>query len=76
MEEKDRKSSQILSIDNESYEIDKLPKEIQELIQGLKAADAQVKMQEDNLKLLIIARKTMTENLRQKLDIFKNGNQK
>ncbi len=76
MDEKDRKSNQILSIDNERYEIDKLPKEIQELIQGLKVADAQVKMQEDNLKLLIIARKTMTENLRQKIDIFKNDNQK
>ena len=33
MDEKDRKSNQILSIDNERYEIDKLPKEIQELIE-------------------------------------------
>ena len=70
----EEKPGQILSFENERYEIDKLPDEIKELIQGLKIADSQVKMQEDNLKLLIIARRTMTRNLKQKLDNLKIEN--
>ena len=71
MTEEERESGQILSFENERYEIDKLPNDIKELIQGLKVADTQVKMQEDNLKLLIIARKTMIGNLKRKLDNLK-----
>ena len=71
MIEEEKKSGQILSFENERYEIDKLPSEIKELIEGLKVADTQVKMQEDNLRLLIIARKTMIENLKRKLEKIK-----
>ncbi len=76
MTEKERIPSQFISFDNKRYEIDKLPNEIKDMIQGLKVADTQVKMQEDDLKLLIIARQTMTENLRYKLDKLEYDNQK
>ena len=57
----------ILSFENKKYEINKLPDDSKKLIQGIQIADAQIQMQEDNLKLLVIARKSLGLQLKEQL---------
>ena len=57
----------ILTFDGKRYEVKTLPKEIQELVRGMQIADAQLRMQEDNLKILAIGRQSLAMQLQTKL---------
>jgi len=57
----------ILDFDGKKYDITTLPDDVKEIIKGLQIADTQFKMQQDNLKLIDIGRKTLGSQLSQKL---------
>ncbi len=58
----------ILTFEDKKYDIKTLPKEIQELIKGLQVADAQLRMQEDTLKVLAVGRQHLAMQLKSKLE--------
>ena len=57
----------VLTFEGEKYNINDLSNDAKELIKGLQIAEAQLKMHEDTLKLLKIGRKTLANELRDKL---------
>ena len=61
------KKSAILDFNGKKYDISTLPDDAKEIIKGLQIADTQFKMQQDNLKLIDISRKTLGAQLNQKL---------
>ena len=68
MENKNLDSSQSkIKIDDNEYFIDNLP-EGKQLINGLKAADIQLRMYEDTLKLISISKSKLVEDLRKILE--------
>ena len=58
----------ILTFEDKKYDIKTLPKEIQEIIKGLQVADAQLRMQEDTLKVLAVGRQHLAMQLKSKLE--------
>ena len=69
MEEKiEKKSKQKLKFDDSEYFLDDLPKEANQLVIGLRTADAQTKMYEDTLKLIALGKNKMVEDLKIILD--------
>tara|TARA_Y100001978_G_C23307239_1_gene252154 strand:+ start:205 stop:432 length:228 start_codon:yes stop_codon:yes gene_type:complete len=62
------KKRPILNIDNAEYDLDSLPEEGKGLVNGLRAADAQLKMYQDTLKLINIGRMKMLEDLKKILE--------
>lgn len=69
MENKNLESSQSkIKIDDNEYLIDNLPEEAKQIINGLKAADIQLRMNEDTLKLLSISRTKLIEDLKKILE--------
>ncbi len=61
------KKSSILDFNGKKYDMDTLPDDVKEIIKGLQIADTQFKLQQDNLKLIDISRKTLGAQLNQKL---------
>ena len=61
------KKSAILDFNGKKYDINTVPDDAKEIIKGLQIADTQFKMQQDNLKLIDISRKTLGAQLNQKL---------
>ena len=57
----------VLTFDGKKYLINELSNDIKESIKGLQIAETQIKMHEDTLKLLSISRKTLADQLRDKL---------
>ena len=57
----------VLTFDGKKYLINDLSSDIKESIKGLQIAETQLKMHEDTLKLLTISRKTLANQLREKL---------
>ena len=60
-------SNPVLTFEGKKYIINELPNEIKDSIKGLQIAETQLKMHEDTLKLLSISRKTLANQLREKL---------
>ena len=60
-------SNPVLTFEGEQYNINDLSNDTKEIIKGLQVAEAQLKMHEDTLKLLRIGRKTLANELREKL---------
>ena len=58
------KNRPILNIDDSEYYIDSLPEEGKGLVNGLRTADAQLKMYEDTLKMINIGKVKMLEDLK------------
>ena len=58
----------VLTFEGKKYVIDDLPDEVKEIIKTLQIADAQLKLHEDNLKLISLARKSLSNSLRNKLE--------
>ena len=58
----------ILTFEDKKYDIKTLPKEIKEIIKGLQVADAQLRMQEDTLKVLAVGRQHLAMQLKSKLE--------
>ena len=57
----------LLTFEGKKYLINDLSNDIKESIKGLQIAETQLKMHEDTLKLLTISRKTLANQLREKL---------
>ena len=62
-----KSDSTILNIDGKNYDINSLSEDSKKLIEGLNIANAQVRMQEDSLKLLILGRNSLINNLKNTL---------
>ena len=60
-------SEPILSFDDKKYEINSLPKEVQELVRGMQVADTQLRMYEDTLKVLAFGRNSIAMQLKEGL---------
>lgn len=58
----------VLNFNGEKYDINTLPEKAKDLLKAAKVADNQIKIQEDNLKLITIARQTITAQLQKELD--------
>ncbi len=56
-----------LTFEGKKYFINELSQDIKESIKGLQIAETQIKMHEDTLKLLSISRKSIANQLREKL---------
>ena len=57
-----------LKFNDSEYFLDDLPKEANQLLMGLRTADAQTKMYEDTLKLIAVGKNKMVEELKVILD--------
>ena len=57
----------VLTFEGKKYLINELSNDIKESIKGLQIAETQLKMHEDTLKLLSISRKSLANQLREKL---------
>ena len=57
----------VLTFEGKKYLINELSDEIKESLKVLQIAETQLKMHEDTLKLLAISRKTLANQLREKL---------
>tara|TARA_Y100000589_G_scaffold318097_1_gene345040 strand:+ start:315 stop:536 length:222 start_codon:yes stop_codon:yes gene_type:complete len=60
----------LLTFEGKKYFIDELPEEVKEILKSLQIADAQLKLHEDNLKLISLGRESLTNSLRKKLEIL------
>ena len=60
-------NSPILTFEGKKYNVNDLSNDTKEIIKGLQIAETQLKMHEDTLKLLSIARKSLANQLREKL---------
>ena len=58
----------VLTFEGKKYYIDELSDEVKGIIKSLQIADAQVKMHEDTLRLLLIGKNTITNDLRKRLE--------
>ncbi len=58
----------VLTFEGKKYVIDDLPEEVKEILKSLQIADAQLKLHEDNLKLISLGRNSLTDSLRNKLE--------
>ncbi len=58
----------VLTFEDKKYDLNNLPKDVQELIKGLQVADAQLRMQEDTLKVLAVGRQHLAMQLKSKLE--------
>ena len=59
--------SPLLTFEGKKYNINDLSNDTKEIIKGLQIAETQLKMHEDTLKLLSIGRKSLANQLREKL---------
>ena len=57
-----------LKFNDSEYFLDDLPKEANQLVMGLRTADAQTKMYEDTLKLIAVGKNKMVQDLKMILD--------
>ncbi len=60
-------NSPVLTFEGNKYNINDLSTDTKEIIKGLQIAETQLKMHEDTLKLLSIGRKSLANQLREKL---------
>tara|TARA_Y100000589_G_C27074663_1_gene596934 strand:+ start:791 stop:1024 length:234 start_codon:yes stop_codon:yes gene_type:complete len=61
------KKEPILDFEGKKYVITSLPEEAQKLITGMRVADAQIRFQNDTLKVLSIGRQSMGLKLKELL---------
>jgi hypothetical protein len=66
-ENKNDPANPVLTFEGKKYFINELSEDIKESLKGLQIAETQLKMHEDTLKLLSISRKTLANQLREKL---------
>ena len=57
----------VLTFEGKKYLINELPNDIKESIKVLQIAETQLKMHQDTLKLISISRKSLVDQLREKL---------
>ena len=59
--------SPVLTFEGKRYDLNALPDDIKELVRGMQVADAQLRFQEDNLKVLAVGRQSMAMQLNERL---------
>ena len=64
-------SNPVLTFEGKKYLINELSEEIKESIKVLNIAETQLKMHQDTLKLLLISRNSLANQLREKLKNMK-----
>ena len=57
-----------LKFEGSEYYLDSLPEDVNQIIAGINAADAQTRMYQDTLKLISIGKSKLVEELKSKLD--------
>ena len=62
-----KQNEPVLTFEGKQYDLKSLPEEIKELVRGMQVADAQLRMQEDTLKVLAVGRQTIARQLNDKL---------
>ena len=67
IDKKSEDNNPILRFEGKKYNINDLSNETKEIIKGLQVAETQLKIYEDTLKLLSIGRKSLANQLREKL---------
>ncbi len=58
----------ILTFEDKKYNLNNLPKDVQELVKGMQVADGQLRMHEDTLKVLAVGRQHLAMQLKSKLE--------
>ena len=61
------KNNPILTFEGKKYNLNDLSDEIKEIVKGLQISETQLKMHEDTLKLIKIARNSLANQLKNKL---------
>ena len=75
MENTEDKSKQgKIKFEDKEYSLESLPKEGKDLINGLKAAETQLRMHEDTLKLISIGKSKMIGDLKKILENIESIN--
>lgn len=57
----------VLTFENKRYDLNNLPDDVKELVRGMQVADAQLRLHEDNLKVLAVGRQSMALQLNERL---------
>ena len=57
----------VLTFEGKRYDLNTLPDELKELVRGMQVADAQLRMHEDTLKVLVVGRQSLATQLNEKL---------
>lgn len=62
-----RQQNPVLTFEGKRYDLNKLPDDLKELVHGVQVADAQLRMYEDTLKILVAGRQSMAAQLNERL---------
>ncbi|MCP9851191.1 DUF6447 family protein [Cyanobium sp. Morenito 9A2] len=57
----------VLTFEDKRYDLNSLPDELKELVRGLQVADAQLRLHEDTLKVLVVGRQSLAGQLNERL---------
>ncbi|MCP9772904.1 hypothetical protein KBY66_09720 [Synechococcus sp. Tobar12-5m-g] len=57
----------VLTFEGRRYDLNALPDDVKELVRGMQVADAQLRFQEDTLKVLAVGRQSMAFQLNERL---------
>ena len=57
----------MLTFEGRRYDLNALPDDVKELVRGMQVADAQLRFQEDTLKVLAVGRQSMAFQLNERL---------
>ena len=57
----------VLTFEGKRYDLNALPDDVKELVRGMQVADAQLRFQEDTLKVLAVGRQSLAFQLNERL---------
>ena len=57
----------VLTFEGKRYDLNALPDELKELVRGMQVADAQLRLHEDTLKVLVVGRQSLAAQLNDRL---------
>ena len=66
-ESKSKENSLVLNFNGKRYDLDNVPKEIQELIPQLEIADSQLQLYQDTIELISLGRDRLISQINEKL---------
>ncbi|MGB7565990.1 MAG: DUF6447 family protein [Prochlorococcaceae cyanobacterium] len=57
----------VLTFEDKRYDLNNLPDDVKELVRGMQVADAQLRLHEDTLKVLVVGRQSLATQLNERL---------